>query len=249
MTGSFNNKTADVSQPGSYADKEPFFMFNRNTRESQPFFGGNAFAGVTETNGPPDVQKQDAGAPQPPAPRPCPSSVSVGALASFNHSNLSPADKETWGTYLGVVSKMNVGPGPDHTGHCMKEALTTVSNNCPAQVFQRGGATDSQPCTGNRCLPINRGVNSGDPATHSTVIDGPTSFIDLHRTHTHTSLLEGSGVTNCSVACEQVYTCDRTQATTGRFRITRNYQAGTYTKPDGTVMPITTGTVTKVAIP
>lgn len=179
-----------------------------------------------------------------PTATPCPSSVSIGTLASFSHGNLSAADKDIWGTYLGVASQMNVGPGPDHTGHCMKERLTTVSNNCPAQVYTRG-ATVSEPCTGNRCLDINRYGSSGDARTHSMVNDGPTSFVDLHRTMNAASLLDGSGVSSCSVVCEQVYTCDRTQATTGRFNITRNYVAGTHTRADRTVVNVTTGTVTK----
>jgi hypothetical protein len=174
--------------------------------------------------------------------------VSIGTLASFNHSNLSTTDKDNWRTYLGVASQMNVGPGPDHTGHCMKERLTTVSNSCPASVYTRGG-TAVEPCTGNRCLDINRYGSSGDGPTHSMVSDGPTSFADLHRTRNTDSFLDGSGVNSCSVVCEQVYTCDRTHATTGRFLISRNYVAGTHTRADGTVVTITTGTVTKTDAP
>ncbi len=175
-----------------------------------------------------------------PATTPCPTSVSVGAIAQQNHSNQSAADKETWRTNLGAMSRMDVGPGPDHTGHCMKERLTTVSNTCPAAVYSRGGSSASSPCTGNRCLDINR------YGTMWGLRDGPTAFLDMHRTRTHDSLLEGTGVSSCSVVCEQTYTCDRTQATTGTFRITRNFQAGTYVRPsDGTSLHITTGTVTK----
>ena len=81
------------------------------------------------------------------------------------------------------------------------------------------------------------------------VNDGPTAFVDLHRTRSTYSLLDGSGVSSCSVVCEQVYTCDRTHATTGRFLITRNYVAGTHTRADGTAVSITTGTVTKTDAP
>jgi hypothetical protein len=168
----------------------------------------------------------------------------VGAVSQFNHSNLSTSDKEAWGTYLGAVSRMDVGPGPDHTGHCMKERLSTISNNCPAAVYTRGGET-TEPCIGNKCLDINRYGSSGDGLTHTTQTDGPTAFIDLHRTRFRESLLEGAGVNSCSVVCEQIYLCDRTGSTTGVFRITRNFQAGTITKSDGTTMHITTGTVTK----
>lgn len=175
----------------------------------------------------------------PPAATPCPTSVSVGALAQRNHGDLPATEKETWRTWLGAMSRMDVGPGPDHSNHCMKESLTTVSNSCPASMYTRGGVTSS-PCSGTACLPINRyGSMWG-------LTDGPTSFFDMHRTRAHESLLEGTGVNSCSVVCEQTYTCDRTQATTGTFRITRSFQAGTYTRPsDGAVLHITTGTVTK----
>jgi hypothetical protein len=185
----------------------------------------------------------DAGTPAQ-ATTPCPTSVTLGQVSQFNHSSLSAADKLAFRTYLGAVSRMDVGPGPDHSGHCMKEQLTTVSNNCPAAVYSRGGTTSS-PCTGNRCLDINRWGSAGDARTHTTLSDGPTSFIDLHRTLNSASLLEGTGVSSCSVVCEQIYKCDRTGATTGRFQITRNYQAGTLATGDGGTLHITTGTVTK----
>jgi hypothetical protein len=208
--------------------------------------GENDFFQPMFTNGSPDVQKQDENGGGVPS-TPCPTSVSIGRLAPFNHSSLPASQKDNWGTYLGVASQMNVGPGPDHSGHCMKETLATVSNNCPAQVYQREGRA-TQPCTGNKCLDINRYGNAGDGLTGSTVPDGPTSFLDLHRTRNRRSLLEGAGSSSCSVVCEQTYTCDRTQATTGRFRITRNYQAGTHTKADGTNMHITTGNVRKEVV-
>jgi hypothetical protein len=155
-----------------------------------------------------------------------------------NHANLSASEKERWATWLSAMSRMDVGPGPDHTGHCMKERLTTVSNNCPAAVYSRG-ATASQPCTGDRCLDINRYGSMGG------LSDGPTAFLDMHRTRAPNSLLEGTGVNSCTVVCEQKYFCDRTQPTTGTFRITRNFQAGSHIRADGTSMHITTGTVTK----
>lgn len=169
---------------------------------------------------------------------PCPTTVQVGAVVQRNHSNLSGSEKEQWGTWLGAMSRMDVGPGPDHSGHCMKEQLTTVSNNCPASMYTRGGGT-SQPCAGDRCLDINR------YGSMWRVTDGPTAFLDMHRTRARESLLEGTGLSSCTVVCEQTYSCDRTQPTTGTFRITRYFQAGNHTRADGTSMHITTGTVTK----
>lgn len=179
-----------------------------------------------------------AGAPAGTSGTPCPTSVRIGAIAQRNHSDLPADQKEQWRTFLSAMSRMDVDPGPDHTGHCMKERLTTISNNCPAAVYERGGGT-TQPCTGNKCLKINQYGTMGG------VSDGQTAFLDMHRTRNPSSLLEGTGVNSCTVVCEQVYTCDRTYLTTGVFRITRNYQAGDYTRPDGTQMHITTGTVTK----
>lgn len=209
--------------------------------EAQPL---GVDAGVGDA-GARDAGPGDAGTP---TVLPCPSSVSVGQVSQFNHSNLSVADQQIYHTYLGAISRMDLGPGSDHSGHCMKEYLTTVSNNCPAAVYNRGGTT-AEPCTGNRCLDINRGSSAGDSRTHTTLTDGPTSFLDLHRTFNSASLLEGTGVSSCSVVCEQVYKCDRTAATTGKFHITRNYQAGSLATGDGGTVHITTGTVTKTAQP
>lgn len=218
----------------------PFFSGAKQQSGKSSFFVASNYK---DTDGGPQGTKQ-AGGGASPTTTPCPTSVSIGTLAPFNHSNLPAAAKDEWGTYLGVASQMNVGPGPDHSGHCMKESLTLISNNCPAQVYTRGGRR-TNPCSGNKCLDINRYGRSGDGLTSSMVPDGPTSFVDLHRTRFRGSLLEGSGSSSCSVVCEQTYTCDRRHATTGRFRITRNFQAGTHTKRDGTTMHITTGTVTK----
>jgi hypothetical protein len=213
--------------------------------ETPPLVGHDARvdAGGTE----PAPLQSDAGTPAPAA-TPCPTSVSIGQISQFNHSNLSASDQQEFRTYLGAVSRMDVGPGSDHSGHCMKEFLTTVSNTCPAAVYNRGGTT-TEPCTGNRCLDINRGSSLGDSRTSTMLRDGPTSFIDLHRTLNRSSLLEGTTSSSCDVVCEQIYKCDRTGATTGRFHITRHYQAGTMATGDGGTQHITTGTVTKVAQP
>lgn len=238
----------------NFDSKNAFFQPKLNRGQSEQIneipdhnnFRKQDFDQTTHVNGPPGNIKQAGGGAA--ATTPCPNSVSIGTLAAFNHSNLPASIKDNWGTYLGVASQMNVGPGPDHTGHCMKEALTTVSNNCPASMYQSGGSAIS-PCTGNRCLDINRYGQAGDANTGSLVSDGPTSFVDLHRTRSPNSLLEGTGTSSCSVVCEQIYSCDRTHPTTGRFRITRNFQADTHTKADGTPMHITTGNVQKTLVP
>jgi hypothetical protein len=198
---------------------------------------GAAAPGATPTQAP----ASPGNPPTTPA-TPCPTSVRVGAVVQRNHADQATAERESYRTWLGAMSRMDVGPGPDHSGHCMKERLSVVSNDCPAAVYTRGGQT-VEPCTGNKCLDINRyGTSWG-------VSDGPTAFLDMHRTRAAQSLLEGTNVSSCSVVCEQTYTCDRTHATTGRFHITRNYRAGTYARTDGNTVHITTGTVTKTDAP
>jgi hypothetical protein len=176
---------------------------------------------------------------------PCPDSVRLGALAHRNHSELSNSQKERYRTYLYATSRMDVGPGPDHSGHCMKERLTTITNTCPADVYIRGGQ-ETQPCTGDRCLGINQYSPRG--YTFQGLSDSPTSFIDQHKTRLSESVLEGTGVNSCTVVCEQTFTCDRIHPTTGTFRITRNFQAGTYESSDGAPVHITTGTITKTEV-
>jgi len=227
--------------PGRSAggDTQPASVSDELGQQAEPSGAATTYRGMSASSSAPTVKKPTAPPTKGPATTPCPTSVSVGAVTQRNHSNLPASQKEHWRTWLGAMSRMDVGPGPDHTGHCMKERLTTVSNNCPAAVYSRGGAT-TRPCTGNRCLDINRyGSMWG-------VSDGPTAFLDMHRTRARESLLEGTGVSACRVVCRQTYTCDRTQATTGTFTITRNFQAGRHTRTNGTTMHITTGTVTKI---
>jgi hypothetical protein len=204
-------------------------------------------AGVNSATTHLPLQRRDNGGSKLPVGRsrtPCPTSVQIGAVAPFNHSALSEDDKKRWRTYLGTVSRMDVGPGPDHSGHCMKEYLQTVSNSCPRAVYTRNGE-EAEPCTGDRCLDINRYGRVGDGPSHTMLSDGPTAFIDRHRTYNERSLLEGIGVSSCEVVCEQNYKCDGTQATTGVFLIKRKYQADTYTLPDKSKIHITTGTIEK----
>ncbi len=233
MSSYLFDKRSSCPNANKSIQRKPFFTFNEDALVNRHFFEKSPDASAVHTDGPPGPQQN---VPQQAPVTPCPTSVSIGALAHYNHSNLTPAKGEEFGTYLEVMSTMNVGPGPDHTGHCMKEKLTTVSDSCPAQIYSRAGAKESQPCTGNKCLKVN------------SYGSGPTAFIDMHRTHDPSSLLEGSGVNACSVVCEQIYLCDRTGATTGKFRITRNYKADTFTKSDGTKMHITTGDVQKDTI-
>ena len=182
---------------------------------------------IGQRGSPGQLQRQQP--PAVPSGHPCPTSVSLGSVRQYNHGNISSDRKERYRTYLSNIATMLVGPGPDHTGHCMQEALTSVSNSCPAAL-----TTASAPCSAHDCLPITG-----------------TSFVDGHVTHSAQSYLEGTGVNSCSVVCEQRYYCDTLAGllASGTFRITRNYQAGTYTRTDGSTVHITTGTVDKTAAP
>ena len=169
---------------------------------------------------------------------PCPTSVSLGTVLQFNHSDLKAADQDTIGTYAGAVVRMDVGPGPDHRGHWLAEDVKPVSNTCT-------GLTHA--CRGGASLAINGHTSgSGDPKTGNMLKDSPTSTIDRHITSGATSLL-ADGKT-CKSVCSQVYHCDDVTTgplLTGSFTITRDFVGKTRKKADGTSMVYTTGTVTK----
>src|SRR5262249_52945875 len=154
---------------------------------------------VQSREGAAPVQRQPDDAPEPPIPldkpagtTPCPTSVSLGTVTHTNHGDLSAEDQLAFRTYLKARSTMNVGPGPDHSGHCMKEALTLVSNDCPAKVYTRtnkaGEVTESEPCSAAKCLDIDRYGS------------GKTAFIDEHRTKVPESVLAGTAQNSCPLA-------------------------------------------------
>ncbi len=163
---------------------------------------------------------------------PCPTSVRIGQITQRNHSDLPDDRKSTTRTYLSARTHMDVGPGPNHLGHCMKETVTVLHSNCPEAMFTKD-KKQKHPCTGDKCLVI------GDYNS------GPSAFIDTHFTKAPVSLLEGIPLKECSVTCEQTYSCDRKYPATGTFLITRNFKAETYTGKDGKEIHVTTGTVTK----
>jgi Domain of unknown function (DUF4157) len=213
--------------PGQLDTVSPDHATEREASETaQSVFNGN-HGRIAQRSIPMQVQRIL----QPPLPRnPCPTSVRLGPVRQYNHGNISADRKERYRTYLSNIATMEVGPGPNHTGHCMQEVLTTVSNNCPASLTKA-----SAPCSAFDCLPINN----------------PMSFVDGHVTHNARSYLEGTGVDSCSVVCEQRYYCDSLLGTPARgvFRITRNYQADKYTRANGRKVHITTGTVDKIEVP
>ncbi|RUL78930.1 DUF4157 domain-containing protein [Dyella choica] len=181
------------------------------------------------------LARQPAPSPQPvqppqTPPATCPATARIQSQRHYNHGNISRSLQERYRTYLSDIVTMEAGPGPDHHGHCMQEVLSLVSNNCPARLTNL-----SRPCSQGDCLPIRSG----------------NTFLDGHVTHNAQSYLEGTGVNACTVVCEQRYHCDTVSGAlaAGTFRITRNYQAGTYQPlAGGPPVHITTGTVDKAEV-
>jgi hypothetical protein len=170
--------------------------------------------------------------------------IAIKEAKPFGHADLKSDElKKANRTYVGSTTLMQVTPAADYKGHCVKEYLTEVANNCPAR-FQE---LRKEPfCNESKCLEFARWGTSGDPETGKNVTDGPDTFIDRHRTRNPESLLEGTGKNECSVVCHQRYKFDR-KTDLGSFYIIRNFRADTF-KPAGekTALHITTGEVKKV---
>lgn len=170
--------------------------------------------------------------------------IAIKEAKPFGHGDLKSDElKKANRTYVGSTTLMQVTPAGDYKGHCVKEYLTEVANNCPArfQELRKGPF-----CNESKCLEFARYGTSGDPETGQNVTDGPDTFIDRHRTHHPESLLEGTGKNECSVVCHQRYKYDRT-TDLGSFYIIRNFRADKFT-PAGekTSLHVTTGEVKKV---
>jgi hypothetical protein len=180
--------------------------------------------------------------------RRAPTGIELAEEKPFGHADLkTDALKQKRRTYLGATTLMKATPTGNYTGHCTKEYLTEVANTCPAKRF--GELVKGGFCTGDKCLEFNSQGYAGDPSTGKSVTDGPSTFIDRHRTSGPVSLLEGTGVKACSIVCHQLYKFDR-KDTLGAFYVIRNFRAGSYT-PLGAKKPlhITTGEVRKVPAP
>jgi hypothetical protein len=185
------------------------------------------------------LQRQPA-PPRAPASNPCPSSTGIDDFRQFNHSNLPPSQQTQFRTYLGMLVRHDLSPGPDHTGHCAQEELSLLSTDCPTSVT---AALNS--CSKRDCLPVNR--PGMDRPTGTSLPSNRRAFLDLHRTTSNRSILEGTGKNSCRVVCEQKYHCDALGAPVlGIFKITRNFRADTFTPPSGSPQHITTGEVEKV---
>ena len=174
----------------------------------------------------------------------CPTAVGLGAVRRFSHADLPAAEQARFRTYLGTVTRMDLRPGPDHTGHCIQEVISLDFNTCPASL-----TSATQPCSGHACLPLDR--SGGDGPTRTMMAAGRASFLDLHRSRSARSLLEGTGRSSCTVVCRQTYFCDSESGPqlSGMFQIVRSYQAGTWTPPGGgTPLHITSGVVSKIPL-
>lgn len=178
-----------------------------------------------------------------------PTGIEVAEEKPFGHGDLKDDElKQKWRTYLGATTLMKATPAGDYTGHCAKEHLTEVANTCPAERFSE--LRQESFCEKSWCLDFNRYKSAmGDGNVGKSVVDGPSTFIDLHRTRHPQSLLEGTKKKECSVVCHQLYKFDRKDVL-GAFYVIRNFRAGTYTPP-GAKKPlhITTGEIRKVPAP
>jgi hypothetical protein len=219
-----------VDSSGSVAESEAASV-------ADSVLGGNHQLVVGTRRG--AVLQRQSGQRQRSATNQCPTSTSLDTYSPFNHSNLAPSEQAKFRTYLGTLVRHSLSPGPDHTGHCAKEELSTVSTDCPA------GMTSIDFCSKSDCLPVNR--PGQDKPTGTSLPSNPKAFLDLHRTTSTRSILEGTGKNSCRVVCEQKYHCDSLGAPVlGTFRITRNFRADTSTPPGGSPQHITTGEVEKV---
>lgn len=181
--------------------------------------------------------------------RQVPTGISLKDIKPFGHSDLkNDEDKKKFLTNIGAVTLMQLTPGGDYTagqarGDCTKEFLTEVANTCPAPP---------KPfCGGDRCLEVGMNSNTGDPPTGMLFNEGPDTFVDRHVARYPTSLLAGSGKSQCSVVCHQTYKYrtepDRQYHNLGSFYIIRNFRAGSFTPTgSGTPLNITTGSIQKV---
>jgi Domain of unknown function (DUF4157) len=197
----------------------------------------NQILPLSNTAGPRVIQRQ------------VPTGISLKGIKSFGHADLKDEeDKKKFLTNIGAVTLMQLTPGGDYTagqkrGDCTKEFLTEVANTCP---------TPAKPfCGGDRCLEVGKNTNTGDPQTGMLFNEGPDTFVDRHIARYDTSLLAGSGKSQCSVVCHQTYKYrtvpDRQYHDLGSFYIIRNFRAGSFT-PTGSTTPlnITTGSIQKV---
>ena len=186
------------------------------------------------------VLQRQVGGTQGSTSNPCPSSTGIATYRQFNHGDLPASEQANFRTYLGMLVRHDLSPGPDHTGHCIQEELSLLSTDCPASM-----TTALNSCSKSDCLPINR--RGQDRSTGISLPSSRKAFLDIHRTESARSVLEGTGKNACRIVCQQKYHCDSLSTPVlGVFRVTRNFRADTFTPAGGSPRHITTGTVEKV---
>jgi Domain of unknown function (DUF4157) len=169
----------------------------------------------------------------------CPDTVEIGevkAIPPFQKKMLDDGNR----TYFGLLTSMKVGP-KDSYDSCITEKLKTVEDTCGS-----GGNLATQTHCGEKkyCLSVGKGGSDGikGKTTWVSFPGAPNAFIDLHRSHSDASLLEGSGKTDCKVTCLQQYACGGEEI--GRFLITRHFKTGEFLD-GGKKISITEGTIEK----
>ncbi|MDQ2844009.1 MAG: hypothetical protein M3Y72_23815 [Acidobacteriota bacterium] len=137
----------------------------------------------------------------------CPATLLVGTTYTPTLANNDPPYR----TGVGLIATMMASAG--HDGAQISEAITNGSNSCPIQANCGGG----EPFT------------VGPPnATQMYGIQFPNvdnAFYDQHVILNGSDILGGTGVTSCSVTCNQTYSCGGVAI--GKFAIKYNLNHGT----------------------
>lgn len=199
--------------------------------DQDPPAGGGASGGQSQT--PPAQQQQVAPA--------IPTGVELAGNDHRSYSTLPPASRALYRTYIQNQTLMRLLPAGNYRHGCAKEFLTTASTTCPTT----GIWAQRNPCTKDKCLA------PGQYGRLGSQTDGPDTFFDNHRTKDAASILEGTGMNECSEVCHQRYkfraASDRsTYHDLGSFYIIRNFRADTGTDDQGGQIHVTTGSINKV---
>jgi hypothetical protein len=133
----------------------------------------------------------------------CPTTTAVSSLTALSITLLFPNLK----TGIGAVSSMQTGPATSvWDGTEITEAVTTVSNSCPA--------TWGNICSGSSTFTVGEGgqatvlVNGVETEVGPVFPEQQNMFYDQHTLVSNASLLPTStGQTSCTAVCTQTYSC------------------------------------------
>jgi len=146
---------------------------------------------------------------------PCPSTVSISSTTQEDLSKVLNQYK----TGVGINTMMLVGPpGTGYNGAIVTETLTTISNDCPLDIYQ---------CEHPGSHTFTVGLVGPFTLTDGTRIPGqPNMMQDEHVSVSDVSQLDHDGINSCTAVCQQTYSCAGNSLSPS-FRITRSYTKGT----------------------